>query len=578
MFWEGDAPGTDGAGIVRRLRRTALDLQLCPKSWFDPRIQRDMTLSLVLELMILLSAGLLSALICRWCNVSVLIGYLLIGTLLGQGVLGWVRDEGHQLEHFAEIGVFLLLFTIGLEFSIDDLKRLGSNFIIGGATQMLLVAMPVAFVVHWLGTAWQPALLIAAAVAFSSTVLVFRTLSEYGHSQLPHGRRAIGILLFQDAALVPLLLLVPLLTGDGSRPGVAEFAQMGTISCAFIVAVILLRMLLAEWVIPTFANYRSSELVVLFTIVSLGGVTLAAYSVGLPPAVGAFAAGLIFNGNRWTHQIDALVLPFRETFAAIFFVGLGLILDPRLFFREPELLVIVLPAMIGLKAIAAAVALRLTGLPTLSAIGMGIGLAHVGEFAFVLVLLGLNSSVLSEADYQRVVAIAVGSLVLTPALMRFGLRRVQSNSEADSSEFIRINHAPKHHAVVIGAGPIGRSLGSQLETFGYSVCVVDLSPINLHSFAQQGFQTVAGDATDHAVLKRADVVGAELVAVCVPDDGTAIRIVKQVRQLDPSVRVVVRCRYQSNVKKIVKAGASDIVAEESEAALALMRLLQPVDE
>ena len=343
---------------------------------------------------------------------------------------------------------------------------------------------------------------------------------------------------------------------------------------AFIVAVIGLRHVLAEWIIPMFTNYRSSELVVLFTMVSLGGVTLAAFAVGLPPAVGAFAAGLIFNGNRWSHQIDALVLPFRETFAAVFFVGLGLIFDPRLLWQEPQLIGVALPAMILLKGVAATVALKLTGLPARTALGMGIGLAHVGEFAFVLALLGVDAGVLSEDDYQRVVAIAVGSLVLTPTLMKTGLRMLQMNSDEASGEHLSEPNSIKHHAVVVGAGPIGRSIASQLETFGHEVCVVDLSPINLHSFAQQGFQTVAGNATEASVLERSGVGGGELVVVCVPDDGSATRIVKAVRRLNRNCRILVRCRYQSNIKKLQKAGATDIVAEESEAALALMRLLE----
>lgn len=534
-----------------------------------------MTLSLVYDLMTLLAAGLLSALICRRLNVSILIGYLIAGTIIGQGVLGWVQDEGHQLAHFAEIGVFLLLFSIGIEFSIDDLKRLGRNFVIGGAAQMVLVAVPVALGLSMSGFAWQPAMLISSAIAFSSTVLVFRALTEFGEAQRPHGRRAIGILLFQDAALVPLLLMVPLLTGSDAVAGPVAFVQLGLISIAFIVAVIGLRYVLAEWGIPMFANYRSSELVVLFTLVSLGGVTLAAYSVGLPPAVGAFAAGLIFNGNRWSHQIDALVLPFRETFAAVFFVGLGLIFDPQLLWQEPELMLLILPGMIVLKAAAAAVALKLTGLSARSALGMGIGLAHVGEFAFVLVLLGIDSGVLDELDYQRVVAIAVGSLVLTPTLMKFGLSIVQATDEEE--EQAGHGHAggdERRRTVIIGAGPIGRSIGSQLETLGHDVCLVDLSPINLHSFAQQGFRTVAGDATDESVLMHAGLADVELVVVCVPDDDAAMRVVKALRPLNSICRVVVRCRYQSNLAKLKKAGANEVVAEESEAAIALLRLLK----
>ena len=164
--------------------------------------------------------------------------------------------------------------------------------------------------------------------------------------------------------------------------------------------------------------------------------------------------------------------------------------------------------------------------------------------------------------------------MLTPTLMKIGLRLQQSDSDEVSGENLNEHQSVKHHAVVVGAGPIGRSIASQLETFGNEVCIVDLSPINLHSFAQQGFQTVAGNATEASVLERSGVGGGESVVVCVPDDGTANRIVKAVRHLNRDCRIVVRCRYQSNIKKLKKAGATDIVAEENEAALALMRSLE----
>jgi CPA2 family monovalent cation:H+ antiporter-2 len=534
-----------------------------------------MTQTLIHDLLLILTAGLIAALVCRRLRSSVLIGYLVAGAILGQGLLGWVQDEHHQLEHFAEAGVFLLLFSIGLEFSIDDLKRLGRNLVIGGATQMTLVAFPVAAFLSWLGMGWQSAALLASAIAFSSTVLVFKALSEWGQSQKTHGRRAIGILLFQDAALVPLLLLIPLLTGGDQTPGIAQYALLTFVSVAFVASVITIRYLLGRWLIPMFAGYRSPELVILFTIVSLGGVTLAAYSVGLPPAVGAFAAGLIFNGNRWTKQIDALVLPFRETFAAIFFVGLGLIFDPRLFWNEPVSMLAALTGVILLKATAATIALKMTGMPFQRSLGMGIGLAHVGEFAFVLVLLGVESGVLSEHDYQRVVAIAVGTLLLTPPLLKAGLRLVHDdelpvvqmrNAAQDSEpEFIK--------AVVIGAGPIGRRVASHLESMGKDTCVVDLSPINLHPFAQEGFRTVAGDASDDQILLLAEADTAASIVVSVPSDEVAIQVVKRIRRLNPSSRITVRCRYQASIERLYRVGADNIVTEENEASLALIRSL-----
>lgn len=533
-----------------------------------------MTQSLIYDLLTILAAGLIASLVCRWLRASVLIGYLIAGALLGQGVLGWVLDKNHQLEHFAEAGVFLLLFSIGLEFHLDDLKRLGFKLIIGGAVQMTLVAIPVAAVLLWLSISWQSAVLIAAAVTFSSTVLVFKALSERGHSEQSHGRRAIGILLFQDAALIPLLLLVPLLTGTGQAARLTDYIMLALTSILFVVAVAVLRYLLSKWVIPMFARYRSPELVILFTVVSLGAVTLAAYSVGLPPAVGAFAAGLIFNGNRWTKQIDALVLPFRETFAAIFFVGLGLIFDPRLILEKPVEMLLVLVGVIIIKTVAGTIALKLTGLPIRQAFGMGISLAHVGEFAFVLVLLGLESGVLTKVDYQNVVAIAVGSLIVTPPLMRFGLRFVHSEDAENENEHILDTVSPEStRATIIGAGPIGRQLASQLEIKGNDVCLIDFSSINLHPFAQEGFRTVAGDATQSSTLELAGVSDSVLTAVCVPDDETAIRIVRAIRRLNRTGKLIVRCRYQTNVEKLKQAGADRVVSEEAVASIALMRTL-----
>ncbi|MDF1743109.1 MAG: cation:proton antiporter [Gimesia sp.] len=537
-----------------------------------------MTQTLIYDILIILSAGLFANLICRWLQTSILIGYLIVGALIGQSVLGWVLNEGKELEHFAEVGVFLLLFSIGLEFLLNDLKRLGFNLIIGGAVQMTLVALPVAAVLIWLGINWQSAVLIASAITFSSTVLVFKGLSEWGQSEQPHGRRAIGILLFQDAALVPLLLLVPLLTGAGQKADFTTYAILALTSVLFVVFIVVLRYLLSKWLIPMFVGYRSPELVILFTIVSLGGVTLAAFSVGLPPAVGAFAAGLIFNGNRWTKQIDALVLPFRETFAAIFFVGLGLIFDLQLFLNKPIEMLLMLVGVIIIKALAATIALRLTGLSLRRAFGMGIGLAHIGEFAFVLVLLGYESGVLTEAAYQSVVAIAVGSLILTPPLMKAGLRLVHSEEIEKEKELVLVSAPHKNaRATVIGAGPIGRQLSSQLEIKGKDVCLIDLSPINLHPFAQEGFRTVVGDATQNRTLELAEVENSELTAVCVPDDDAAIRIVRAIRKLNRTGTLIVRCRFQINVGKLQQVGADKVVSEEAEASTALLRILITFD-
>ena len=533
-----------------------------------------MLTELIYDILIILSAGLFADVLCRRVGVPPLVGYLVVGAVIGQGTLGLVRDTHHEIEHIAEVGVFLLLFSIGLEFSLEELQKLGRHFFIGGGVQMLLVAAPVAAVMAAFGIDWQASLLIATACAFSSTVLVFKALSEWGQLAVPHGRRAVGILLFQDAALIPLLLVIPLITGSGEAAGAADYAILAVKSTLFIASVIFVRRLMAEWIIPWLAGHRSPDLIVLFTLVALGGITLAAYSVGLPPAVGAFAAGLVFSGNRWSQQVDALILPFRESFAVIFFVSLGLIANPKLFWLEPVLMLGSLAGIVVLKAATATIALRLTGLRWRPSTGMGIGLAHIGEFAFVLVLLGWEAGAITDAQYQRVVSISLASLILTPLLMKFGLRWAQSYDTAGEPLHDGDPHPPlAGQAVVIGAGPTGRQVASRLETAGNEVCVVDLSPINLYPFSQQGFRTVAGDASQAEILEHAHIEHATMVIVCISDDDAAKAIAQTVRGMNPSGFLLMRCRYHENIEKLIRLGADHVVSEEAKASAALIGVL-----
>lgn len=535
---------------------------------------------LVYDLLIILTSGLLASIICRHLNASVLIGYLLIGAILGKGCLNWIHDEGHEIEHLAEVGVFMLLFTIGLEFSIDALTRLGRHLVVGGGVQMLLVGVPVGAILIGLGIDWRPAVLLASALSFSSTVLVFKSLSESGHATRSHGQRMIGILLFQDIALVPLLLAIPLLTGGDEPVRARDYVFLALTSLMFVGAISVLRWTLSEWIIPRFAKYQSPELILLFAIVCLAGITLAAYEIGLPPAIGAFAAGLIFNGNRWTKQIDALVLPFRETFAAVFFVSLGLLFVPRLLWEQPVVMFGMFALLIVVKAIAASIALRLTSIPWRQSIGLGIGLAHVGEFAFVLVLLGVEAGIIPELRYQQMVTLATATLFTTPFLMKWGLKIARFAEDHAHTDELQPHYTigkssdGLQEAIVIGAGPIGQQVTSQLEMLGYDVCLIDLSPVNLHSFAQAGFRNIAGNAAAPETLNRAGAETATLVVISVPNDDVALQVLKTLRKLNKACQVLVRCRYQANTKKLLKAGASFVVSEEQLASTAFLSAIE----
>lgn len=526
---------------------------------------------LISNLLVVLVAGFLAGLVCKRLGVSLLVGYLVVGGVIGEGGLRLVGRASHELEYLAEAGALLLLFAIGIEFSLGELLRLSRYATIGGATQMLLVAMPLLVVCRQFGMSWNAAVLSSAAAALSSTVLVFKVLAEYGETASAHGRRGIAILLFQDVALVPLMLLVPLLTGEGEAPSIRGYTILALKSIVFIASVALLRQVIGRLVVPMLAARRSVELVVLFALVVLGGACWASYRVGLPPAIGALAAGLMLSDNRLSKQIDTILLPFRESFAAVFFVTLGMLLDPMDFFRAPWLLTGGLLGMLLLKSLAATLALRLTGLAWVAAVGMGLGLAQLGEFSFLLISQGLRQGVIDAETYRRMLFIALGTLIVTPMLLRVGLgwagRLVDGDEEKEVFAWIG---EPVRRGVIVGAGPIGRQLASQLETLGVDVWLIDLSPINLHSFAQHGFHTVAGDARERDVLERALVADARLVVVSVPDDEVALQIVRSVRELASGASILVRCRYQLNIGKLMAAGASAVVSEEAQASGALL--------
>ena len=286
----------------------------------------------------------------------------------------------------------------------------------------------------------------------------------------------------------------------------------------------------------------------------------------------------MLSGNRLTQQIDTLVLPFRESFSAIFFVTLGTLLQPQAFFEEPLRLVAGLIAIIVLKSMAAAVALRLTGLTWRASAGMGIGLAQLGEFSFLLIAIGVAQGILSDADYNRMLFIAMASLLLTPQMMKLGLKWTESEQTEDRPQRVAGIAASNltQHAIVIGAGLIGSKTAARLETLGVHVCLIDRSPLNLYPFAQQGFHTVTGDAADTEVLMRANVQACRLCVVCVPDDPIASQIVGILRAINPSMSILVRCRYYSNVVVLTRAGADIAISEEQETSVTVMRVCEQI--
>ena len=535
--------------------------------------------ALITNLLIIMSAGLVAGLICRRLHVSLLVGDVAVGAVIGAGGLGLISGHMDELELLAEAGVLFLLFSIGLEFSLKDLAHLSRFILISGSVQMLLVASPTMITLMYCGHKWPRAMLICFSLAMSSTVLVFKALNEYGQAGSPAGRRSVAVLLGQDIAVVPLLLLVPLLSGRELEADPIDIARLVLTTVGIVAGVLLLRHLLRQWMVSFLAGLRSPELIMLFAIVVLSTVAYATHFAGLPPPLGAFAAGLALSGNRLTRQIDALTLPFREVFAAIFFVTLGLLFDYQVLTKYPGLITGSFVALMALKWFAATVAVRLTGLPLRAAAGVGLCLCQVGEFAFVLSFAGLEQSVIAQDDYRAILMVGLVSMLLTPTLIRWGLRLASGVEEGDPQHgALQPPKSADPIAVVIGIGPAGQQVANRLQRQHWRVQLIDLSAVNVHEMAAQGFDTLVGDARDPHVLRQARAHEAGLVLVCVPDDGIALRIVEATRRLNTKAAVLVRCRFIAKRDELLDAGASAVVSEEEELAHALLHALEKLPQ
>ncbi|MGQ9770399.1 MAG: cation:proton antiporter domain-containing protein [Thermogutta sp.] len=526
------------------------------------------------DLITILLTGFISGIICRYLRISSLVGLLIAGIIIGRGGLNLIASHGPELEQIAQTGVLLLLFAVGVEFSLEELVSLSRHALVGGATQMLLVMFPLLVAMFILGVSIERSIVVSAAVALSSTVLVYRTLAEWGQTSTPSGRRALAILVFQDLALIPLLLFMPVYSGTRS-PGIITALFLTGMAVVFAAMVPIARYFFNNWIIPFLVKVKSVELTMLFVLVVLLVSCWLAQVFGLPPALGALAAGVSLSETRLTKQLDALVFPFRETFGVVFFVSLGSFVDWRILWQDPLWFFMTIPALLTLKALAGAVALRITRLTWRTSLGSATLLVPMSELSFVLLSEAARRQILTADAYERMLMVALASLVVSSELFRHGQRLLRSEPlPHPAGETPDVSSVDVSKAIVVGLGPIGSLAASQLESRGVDVCLIDQSPVNLHPFAQAGFRTVCGDARDWETLSRADTKHAQLAVICVPDDTVATTIVRILRQINPSCTIVVRCRYQSSRKLLQKAGAQIVISEESVTGEVLRRFIE----
>ncbi len=521
---------------------------------------------------VLLGVAFVFGALCERLRQSALLGYLLAGMLLGPNALD-VISSSKEVDGLAEVGVCLLLFSLGLEFSWRRLRALGSTALGGGALQVGLTLGAIGLVAASVGVPGPTAVVIGSAFALSSTAGVLRVLMARSELDSVHGRHALGILLFQDLAVIPLVLLTSFLGAPSSDLsafwGLGRTAVMLLLMvAAFYVAFnhVVPRVLLAT------ASLKNRELPVLFAVVGALCAIYTAHELGLSPAIGAFIAGMLLGESPFATQVRADLSVLRTLLVTVFFSSIGMLADPAWIGANIGLTAAVAAGVLIVKALVCFAALLCMGQSARSSLAAGLCLSQVGEFAFVIAETSRGTLVDDEL-FMVIVSTMMVTLCVTPYLIagapqlangilerlaRLGIVRLNP-SEPETQRQLSSGHV-----VLIGYGPAGQKCALALREAALAISILDLNP-NLAAKARtDGFDAHVGDGAHPDVLEHLHVASASVVVVALPDPWIAERVVRAIRCQAPDVPVVVRSRYHMHIELLEPAGASAIVDEEQE--------------
>ncbi len=529
------------------------------------------TLSLVL---ILLATAVLVVVLCRILRLPVMLGYLVVGILIGPHALAWIPDA-QGTRHLAEFGVVFLMFSIGLEFSLARLKAMKYTvFGLGGAqvvaTMLLVMALAAMF-----GLDWRTGLALGGILAMSSTAIVSKMLVERAELNLPYGQQMMGVLLFQDLAVVPLLTIIPALA---SKPD--DLAAMLAFATLKAIAVLLVLLVFGQYVMRSWfhvvARQKSSELFMLNVLLITLGLAYFTELAGLSLALGAFVAGMLISETEYRYQVEEDIKPFRDVLLGLFFVTIGMKLNLGSVVADFGWVLLALLALILFKALIVALLARAFEGDWGVALRSAIGLAQAGEFGFVLLTLAEGAHLLNDSTMQITLAAMLLSMLAAPFLIQHGEAIARRFSAAEwTNRAMQLHQIAIHsmgssgHIIICGYGRSGHTLASFLEEEKLSFIALDLDSRRVREAVAARKSVVYGDAAKREVLMAAGLMRAKALVVSYKDKHSALAILRHVKELRPDLPVIVRTTDDTHVETLKEAGAAEVVAEVLEGSVML---------
>ncbi len=531
----------------------------------------DNSLSPVL---ILLATAVLVVVVCRILRLPVMLGYLAVGILIGPHALAWIPDVP-STRHLAEFGVVFLMFSIGLEFSLTRLKAMQRTvFGLGGAQVIISILLIIS--AGWLfGMDWRTGLSLGGILAMSSTAIVSKMLVERAELNLPYGQQMMGVLLFQDLAVVPLLIIIPALASQPDNlPATLGYAMLKA-SVVLLVLLVFGQRVMRRW-FHVVASQKSPELFTLNVLFITLGLAYLTELAGLSLALGAFVAGMLISETEYRYQVEEDIKPFRDVLLGLFFVTIGMMLNLPSVAANLGWVLLALCALILFKALIVALLARAFEGNWGVALRSGIGLAQAGEFGFVLLTLADEAHLLHGATMQITLAAMLLSMLTAPFLIQYGEAITRRISAADWTYRALQMHqiaiqsmSSTGHVILCGYGRSGQKLASILEEEKLRFIALDLDSHRVREAAAAKKSVVYGDAAKREVLMAAGLMRAKVLVISYEDKHSALAILRHVKELRPDLPVVVRATDDSNMEVLKNAGAAEVVAEVLEGSVML---------
>jgi CPA2 family monovalent cation:H+ antiporter-2 len=532
---------------------------------------------LIIDLVIVLGVALVGGWIAQRLRMPVLVGYILAGIIIGPNTPGLTANEDRVIL-LANLGIAFLMFALGVEFSLKHLLEVRRVAVVASAIQYpltFLLGIGVAFAIGWEA---RPAVLMGGAFAISSSIVMIKILMGRGEALSPHGRIAFGMGVIQDLSLVPLIALLPLLTESDENLFKRLAISLGLAALALIlVAVVGIRVV--PWVLDRVAQTQSRELFLLAIVVIALGTAFASHEAGLSFALGAFLAGLVVSESDFDVHVLSEIIPLRDVFSTLFFVSLGMLLDPGLFADQPLAVALVVVSLVVGKTLISGAGFLTARVNPATATLAGLVTAQIGEFSFVLAGIGLDDHIIDRDQYGLIVAAALGSILLAPFVINLapflapiaavlpGIPGRESSITADDPGHQEL----RRHVIICGYGRVGRTLGDALARRGLQFVVIEINPAIARDLRQQGIIVLYGDSSAEAVLRRAGAADARSIAVTTPNLVTALATTRMARRMNPGLDITTRANTFAEVDELRESGASEIVQPEFEAGLEFVR-------